>query len=308
MSRLPSLSALKAFEAVGRTGSVRAAGDELAVSHTVISRHLQNLQLDLGVELVEHRGRGLSLTPAGVALHAQVTQAFDTLRQAVFQARPAPRSRLDVWCIPGLANRRLMPRLPSLLKRLDGMEITLQPTLARPNFGSTDTDAEIVYLEEARAGPGLRTELLAKPRVLAVASPSFQARYPRITEPSGLVELPLIHEESTDQWERWLSAAGVKTMPILRGLRLWHAHLAIEAARLGQGVALANRLLVDEDVSSGHLVEIIPSTIKLGGYFLIGPEQRWRDPSFAVLRTWLKEVLMDDDPTGALEAPVRTKS
>ena len=44
-------------------------------------------------------------------------------------------------------------------------------------------------------------------------------------------------------------------MPPLRGPRLWHAHLAIEAARLGQGIALANRFLVEEDLTADRLVE-----------------------------------------------------
>src|SRR5690606_22280097 len=136
------------FEAVGRTMSVRAAGEELSVSPTVISRHLQNLQLDLGVDLVEPRGRGLALTPAGEAFHARVKQAFGLLRQAVDEARPAPRDSLNIWSIPGIANRCLLPRLPELQEKLKNLEITLQPTLSRPDFTQAEADAEIVYLEE----------------------------------------------------------------------------------------------------------------------------------------------------------------
>ena len=134
MARLPSLSALRAFEAVGRTGSVRAAGEELSVSPTVVSRHLQNLQLDLGIDLVEPLGRGLTLTSAGEAFHGQVTQAFNLLRQAVLEVRPAQRDSLNIWCTPGIANRCLLPRLPDLQDQLKGMEIILQPTLSRPDF------------------------------------------------------------------------------------------------------------------------------------------------------------------------------
>jgi LysR family glycine cleavage system transcriptional activator len=66
--RLPSLNAMRAFEAFARTGSVKAASEELAVSPTIISRHLRNLQLDLNVTLIEPRGRGLNLTSVGEAL------------------------------------------------------------------------------------------------------------------------------------------------------------------------------------------------------------------------------------------------
>lgn len=290
MTRLPSLSALRAFEAVGRTRSVRAAGEELSVSPTVISRHLQNLQLDLGVDLVEPRGRGLALTPAGDAFHAQVTQAFDILRQAVRNARPVQRESLNLWCIPGIANRRLLPRLPELQERLKALEVTLQPTLSRPDFTHAEADAEIVYLGEFQRGQGVRAELLAQPKVFPVASPSFQARYPGLSSPSDLLGLPLIHEESTQQWERWFTAVGVQEVPPLRGPRLWHAHLAIEAACLGQGIALANRFLVEEDLRAGRLVEVVPSDVRLGGYYLVAPAGHWDDPSIKTLRHWLEGI------------------
>ncbi|MBM6582729.1 LysR family transcriptional regulator [Microvirga sp. BT689] len=308
MTRLPSLSALKAFEAVGRTRSVRAAGEELSVSPTVVSRHLHNLQNDLGVELVEPQGRGLSLTPAGEALHAEVTQAFDLLRQAIRGIRPIQRDSLHIWCIPGLANRCLLPHLPELQGQLKTLEIILQPTLSRPDFARAEADAEIVYLTSFEASPNLRAELLAQPRVLAVASPSFQARYPHLIWPSDLLGLPLIHEESTQQWERWFKEAGITAVPALRGSRLWHAHLAIEAARLGQGVALANRLLVEDDLAAGRLVEVVSSNVRLGGYYLITRQGHWRDPAIVALRVWLKVLLRDEPTIDASAASVQPNS
>jgi DNA-binding transcriptional LysR family regulator len=80
----------------------------------------------------------------------------------------------------------------------------------------------------------------------------------------------------------------------LRGQRLWHAHLAIEAARLGQGVALANDVLVEDDLRSGALVEVIPSAVYMETYQLVALKERWDDPAIAALRDWLKELLAGD--------------
>ncbi len=52
---------------------------------------------------------------------------------------------------------------------------------------------------------------------------------------------PLLHEESTDQWGAWFTAHGLRGFQRpCRGRDSWHAHLTIDAARRGQGVALAN--------------------------------------------------------------------
>jgi Transcriptional regulator len=289
--RLPSLTALRAFEAVGRLGSVRAAGEELAISPTVVSRHLQNLQQELGVTLLEHRGRGLVLTQVGETYHRQIRRAFDLMRQATQEARPAFRKSLTIWCIPGLASVRLLSRLPELEARLDEWTITLQPTLSRPDFARREADAEIVYLDEAPRSKDLHVELLARPRVFPVVSPTLLARYARAEAPADLLQMPLIHEESTLQWERWLREAGMTQVPYLQGPRLWHAHLAIEAARLGQGVAIANALLVEEDLRAGRLVEVVASSVYLGAYYLVAPVGGWQEQPIQMLRDWLTRML-----------------
>jgi DNA-binding transcriptional LysR family regulator len=287
--RLPPLIALRAFDAVGRTQSVRAAGDELAVSHTVVSRHVHNLEDWLGVKLVEPRGRGLALTPEGVRYHAQISRAFDAIARATVGLHPAVRRTLVIWSSPGLANRRLLARLPELEGLLPDWEIVLHPSLARPNLASGEADAEITYFDVSE-GSGTRAELLARPRVFPVVSPTFLARYPNIATPEDLLHLPLIHEESTDQWEQWLGLSGIDALPPLHGPRLWHAHLAIEAARLGQGVALANELLVEDELKSGSLVEVLSSNIRFGGYHFVTAASRWNEPYMQTLRDWLHEL------------------
>ncbi|WP_456775829.1 LysR substrate-binding domain-containing protein [Bradyrhizobium sp. USDA 4369] len=289
--RLPSLIALRAFEAVGRKGSVRAAGDELAVSHTVVSRHLQNLQRSLGVALVRAEGRGIALTNAGRTLHAEVSQAFDIIARATTQVRPASRPTLNIWCIPGLANRRLLLRLPELTGPPRNWDINLQPTLSHPDLERGEADAEIVYADMPAAKSGMLAEELVRPRVFPVASPAFLARFPALTSLGALARASLIHEESTEQWERWFKLAGLHEPLTLRGQRLWHAHLAIEAARFGQGVALANDVLVADDVRSGALVEVLPSAVHMGAYQLIALRERWDEPAIVALRAWLKKVL-----------------
>jgi LysR family glycine cleavage system transcriptional activator len=292
--RLPPLIALRAFEAVGRTGSVRAAGDELAVSHTVVSRHLQNLQRSLGVTLVRSEGRGVTLTEAGLTFHAQISQAFDIIARATLSVRPAARPTLNIWCIPGIANRLLLSRLPELTGPPRNWDVNLQPTLSHPDLARGEADAEIVYAEMIDSRGALMAEALVRPRVFPVASPAYLARYPAIAGLADLSKIALIHEESTEQWERWFELAGVSDLPPLRGQRLWHAHLAIEAARLGQGVALANDVLVADDLRSGALVEVIPSSVHMETYQLVTLRERWDDPAIVALRDWLKRVLACD--------------
>jgi len=272
---------------------MRAAGDELAVSHTVVSRHIQNLQKSLGVVLLRGQGRGVTLTEAGIALHQQLSQAFDIIARATISVRPHSRSMLNIWCVPGVANRRLLMRLPELTGPPHNWEVNLQPTLSHPDLARGEADAEIAYADVADERPDVSAEALVRPRVFPIASPGYFARYPVITSLSELSSIALIHEESTEQWERWFTLAGLTELPPLRGQRLWHAHLAIEAARLGQGVALANDVLVEDDIRAGALVEVLSTSVHMGTYQLVTLKERWSDPAIVALRHWLRKVLSE---------------
>ena len=53
MPHLPPLIMIRAFEAVGRTGSMRKAAEAMGVSHNVVSYHVRNLEAWIGLKLVE---------------------------------------------------------------------------------------------------------------------------------------------------------------------------------------------------------------------------------------------------------------
>ena len=61
---LPALVSLRAFEAAARRLSFSLAGEELFVTQSAISHHIQRLEAELGVALFERRTRAVALTAA----------------------------------------------------------------------------------------------------------------------------------------------------------------------------------------------------------------------------------------------------
>ena len=62
---LPSLHALRAFEAAARLGSMSLAAQELHVTHGAVSRQVRSLEEALGQPLFLRQGRGIQATAAG---------------------------------------------------------------------------------------------------------------------------------------------------------------------------------------------------------------------------------------------------
>lgn len=86
-SEIPSLDDLRAFEAVARLGSVRAAADELVLTHGAVSRRVTKLSRDLEFPLVTPDGRGIAMTQEGWVLSKATTKALALVAEALNSIR-----------------------------------------------------------------------------------------------------------------------------------------------------------------------------------------------------------------------------
>ncbi|WP_448950999.1 LysR substrate-binding domain-containing protein [Labrys neptuniae] len=291
--RLPPLSMLRAFEAVGRFASMRKAGEALGVSHTVVSRHVRHLEAWFDRSLVVSGPRGITLTAAGNRLYEVTAAAFGEIADVTAELRPTRRLRgqLRLWCAPGLAARWLTPRLDALQAVLRDTIIVVRATPDLPDFGRDDADAAVIFSEGTPAAP-VKAELLERARIFPVASPAWLATQAPITTIADLAGRKLIHEDNANQWQRFLRIAGHRAAS-LKGPRLWYASSTHDAALAGQGVALSTRLQADGDIAAGRLVELLDTDVSLGSYWLIAPETRWRHHTISNLLKWLRQEIGD---------------
>src|SRR5512147_2916293 len=110
LPRLPALTALRAFEAAARSGSVTAAAGELAVTQGAISRQIRLLEEDLQQPLFRRLHRGIELTAGGQKLSTSLTDAFTQIGHAVGDLT-RPHDVVAVKAAPTFAMRWLLPRL-----------------------------------------------------------------------------------------------------------------------------------------------------------------------------------------------------
>jgi DNA-binding transcriptional LysR family regulator len=120
-----------------------------------------------------------------------------------------------------------------------------------------------------------------------------------IRTPADLLDAPLLHEESCAQWRAWFNVYGLPVESELPGPRLWHAHLTLDAARRGRGVALANRFLLGDDIESRRLVSMLTpecqqGEIALGAYAFAARADRWHTAAVSAFRRWLKSAASVD--------------
>jgi len=293
----PPYATLRAFEAVGRLGGIRRAALALDLDHAVVSRHLRALEEWAGVPLINRQREARILTETGARYHQRITRALEEIAQASAELTSIRNHRvLRIWCMSGFALGWLTARLPRFQALVPQIELVLRPHDTSPDFVRYEADVDIHYfaglepLQLPGNGAARRIEI-ARPDVFPVASPAMLRSLRPIGRLEDLLQAPLLHEESDAHWRSWFSGCGIACPESLAGPRLWQAHLAIEAARHDQGVALANPFLLGDDLSTGRLVPVLEKhlggRIPLGAYAFTARADRWQSPAVAELRRWL---------------------
>jgi LysR family glycine cleavage system transcriptional activator len=261
-TRRPPLADLHAFEAAARHLSFTRAAAELGVTQGAVSQRIRRLEDTLGRSLFERLTRALALTADGKALAAAIGDGLariDDGLAAIDRQRRSPRgaATLTLSVAPGFAGRWLLPRLGRFRERHPEIEVRIEAEDRLANFTSDGVDLAI------RCGlgtyPGLRSELLTADAVFPVCNVAVAERGLPLAQPEDLLGHVLLHDTRTEQdgggctWQDWFRSAGLRVQR-LDGPRFSNAHLAIEAAVNGLGIALARAALVNDDLVEGRLV------------------------------------------------------
>lgn len=286
--RLPSLNALRAFEAAARHLSFTKAADELYVTQAAISHQIKTLEDQLGMRLFQRRNRNLILTDAGQALLPAMTDALDAIETAVARIkRNDEQGVLTVATMDSLAATWLMPRLPRFRALHPDIDIRLATSDLVADYDRDGIDIGIRYGLGNWAG--MHAEELMQEEVFPVCAPDLLTRGAGLTRPADLRHQTLIHDDMSEDWNMWLRAAGVADIDPTRGPGYTHSNLVIQAAINGQGVALGRGLLVADALQAGVLVK--PFDLALTAqyrYYVVTSEIGADRPKVRLFHDWLR--------------------
>ena len=292
---LPSLNALRAFEAAARLGSVSQAAGELHVTHGAVSRHIRALEDALGRPLFVRDGRGLALTSDGQRLRDSAGEAFGVLQAGWTALQRGPRAAALVLGCPGsLLARWVIPRLERLAADLPDLTLHLSAQEGSIDLAAAGLDAALL-LGEAPWPAGWQVWPLAPERIGPVLSPRH-ARFDvlRNGPPRTLLDVPLLLTASRPQaWPRWLASQQLADAPHL-GTGFDHLTYLLEAAVAGLGVAIAPRELVQADLDSGRLVAPW-GFADTGGTWALCAARGNPDARIPLLADWLRRDLLSAD-------------
>lgn len=261
---IPSLNALRAFEAVARHGSYKLAATELNVTPAAVKQLVVKLERALGVQLMQRRGHRLVLTSHGSAGLSDLSLAMRHMSQAVQQMRTAaPPNRLIVTVETSIATAWLVPKLQSFRAAHPNIDVLIDSNQKIVDLNASDVDVAIRY--GVAPEKDLCVARLFEDLIVPACAPSLaQLIASKHIRPS-LKDFPLIHWDLSQipwatetmkwhSWDTWLKHAGISYVNTEKGLRFSDYGMAYQAAASGQGLILAGLPVLQDQIEAGLLV------------------------------------------------------
>ncbi|KRE94983.1 transcriptional regulator [Frateuria sp. Soil773] len=250
---LPSLHALRAFEAAARLGSMSLAARELHVTHGAISRQVRILEEALGEPLFQRQGRGIEATEAGRRLQESCQAAFGQLREGWARLRRERAGALVLGCSGSVLARWMIPRLERLRHELPSLTLHLAAQEEPASLAGVDA---ALLLASPPWPATWQVHDLAPERIGPVLSPRYPGAMRLAAMPAiALCDEPLLYTASRPQaWSEWARAMGLAPDALRQAQALPHLYFLLEAAAAGLGVAIAPQPLVADDLASGRLL------------------------------------------------------
>lgn len=308
--RLPSLNAMRTFEAAARLLSFTEAATELCVTQAAVSRQVRLLEEELDVKLFRRMTRAIELTEEGALLYLPIHDALDQMERAA--ARIWSRSGgglLTISVLPTFSVKWLMPRLLHFSELHPTIEVHLVNSIKPADFDRDEIDLAIrvgtvesnpddsnhprIELSMVKNWDGLQAEMLMTDELVAVVSPNHPSFNGSFVHPNQIENIPLLQMATRQNaWPDYFKALGWAVAEPRKGQSFGHFFMALQAAIEGKGIALLPSVLLQDDLRDGRVVPAISNIVRsVGGYHLIGRKSQWDRDKVKIFRSWLRHEI-----------------
>lgn len=254
------LLALRTLVAIATDGSFAAAAAGLRISRAMASKHVSDLEAELGVKLINRTTRRLSLTEAGKTLTAASRSMIETLDQAeqeILLSRGVPRGTLRINAPTSFGVRHLGRIVSGFLAQYPQVEVemTLDDGVVDIVEHGYDLAIRIRRLEDST----LTARYLAPARMILCASPDYLRRHPEPSSPRDLeahscLVYDYLARDRTWSLERDGRREDVRVDGRMRGN---NGDVLMQAAIDGHGIVLSPTFIVHEAIRDGRLVPLL---------------------------------------------------
>jgi DNA-binding transcriptional LysR family regulator len=289
-----ALVSLRVFVAAAQRLNFSRTAEDLHLTQSAVSKHVQALESKLGVALFKRTPTGLRITYAGAVYREKVAAALRLIDEAdAAVAHPDARVNLNIAVSPSFAQYVLIPRLRAFFALHPEVRLNIRPRLLSPRDQGERFDAEI-QLHTGHVS-GMQSRYLCGHEMALVAAPTLLDSH-RLDTPQDLSTLTLLKRAQRGYgWDDWRAAMAPDwpgpgpQAPEYEGFSV-----LMPALLHGLGAAIVPLCLVADPLREGRLVR--PFGESVGGrygYHLMLPQPQAGGLYLQSFCDWVSDMASD---------------
>jgi LysR family transcriptional regulator, glycine cleavage system transcriptional activator len=300
--RLPPLKSIRVFEASARHLSFTKAAEELYVTQAAVSHQIKALEEFLGLKLFRRRNRSLLLTEEGQSYFLDIKDILFALQESTDRLLSrSEKGTLTISLPPSFAIQWLVPRLADFNRQEPDIDVRIKAV--DKDEGSLVDDVDVAIYYGKGNWPDLRADKLYQEFLVPLCSPALMSRGKPLNKLEDLRVHTLLHDSSRKDWKLFFKENQVDHIHVNQGPIFSHSTMVLQAAALGQGIALGNNVLAQPELDAGRLVAPFDKVLMTQqAFFLVCHDNQADVGRIARFRQWMlalakreQEEMLDDD-------------
>lgn len=285
------LNAVHIFTQVVESGSLSAAGRDLGLPKSTVSRKMKALEEQLGVRLIQRSTRAITLTEAGNRFYQRcqriVAEAQDA-EDEILSTQSAPKGTLRISSSIEEGNALLAPIITNYLHRYP--EVDIQMELNNELVDLIEGRFDLVIRAGTLPDSSLIAVKLSDDKINAYASPDYLSKH---GTPENLADLQqhtvMVYGDRTHKVSHTLVCGDQQETLRLNGrVAVNSFELLKNLALEGLGIGFVPLHCCDQDVQSGRLIPVLPEWgFPEGGIYVVYPHRKLLSPA---VRTFIDHL------------------
>jgi DNA-binding transcriptional LysR family regulator len=265
------LTCMRVFATVVEAASFTGAGDRLDMSKAMVSKYVAVLEDHLGTRLLNRTTRRLSLTESGQVYYERCLQIIADVaeaEQAAGQLTAIPRGTLKIAMPVSFGTIKIGPLITEYVWQYP--EVKLDIALADRKVDLIEEGFDLAIRIGSLPESGLIARKLAIDRTAICAAPAYLKQHGTPRKPEDLRRHACLNYTYATNGDEWYlkNDSEELVVPTSGPIRANNGDMLRLAALSGGGIIWQPRFIVDDDLRTGRLVEVLTnySTVELGIY------------------------------------------
>lgn len=256
------LKAMETFVRVVREGSFAAASDQLGLSRAIVTKHVMQLEKQLGARLINRTTRRFSVTEIGQTYFDFCVRVLEEMAEQdalVTRLQDEPRGELKVLAPKSFGSLYLGNIISEFMERYPEIRVTLMLSdVSMHGLDLVEHGFDLAIRVQAPNDSSLVARRIGALQWVLCASPAYLAAH---GEPRTLEDLTrhkcLLHSKHGDGVWHFQNAQGEQPVKVAGAMATNSVMVLHQVTRNDMGIALLPTYCVGPDLAKGVLKQIL---------------------------------------------------